>query len=476
MQEKVPRLQEHRTGVGESAVIFIHGFTGDQGKGTWGDFPDYVRKNKALKNWDIYSLGYATKLSIDIVGIWEANPDIPKLACYLHTYCTNPPLDRYKSIALVAHSMGGLIVQRALADYDNLLRVVSLVFLFGTPSGGLVKASPLRLLNRQVRDMVRNGPFIRDLRQRWVQKFSEDVGKSLPFSLWAIAGDRDEFVPAGSSLVPFQKDFPQANIAVVPGNHLEIIKPDSPNHLSAQLLCKGLQGNAGVSGPWSGAAVAVESRDFQKALELLEPHQDELDADAIVLLALALESVGRSKDAISLLEKHKDVGTDPMGVLAGRLKRRWLVERKKADALRARELYAEGYRRAVSAKDPKNINHDQAMYHSINIAFMDLAYISNRTEAKAKAAEMASVVLNHCKQAEAGKWCYASEAEAYLMRGDSYSALERYKSYINESPTPREVESTYRQAIIVADLMGIRTVLGQLDSLFRGEDVRWSYK
>jgi len=313
--------------------------------------------------------------------------------------------------------------------------------------------------------MVRNGPFIRDLRKRWVQKFGEEVGKSLPFRFWAIAGDRDEFVPADSSLVPFQKDFPEANIAVVPGNHLEIIKPGSPKHLSAQLLFKGLQGKAGISGPWTGAAVAVESRNFQKAIELLEPHMDELDNDAVVTLALALESVGRSKAAISLLERNKNTGTDPMGVLAGRLKRRWLVERRDSDALRARELYAEGYRIAEWEND-----HDQAFYHGINIAFMDLAYTSNRTEAKAKAAEMAEVVLEHCKQAEPGKWRYATEAEALLMQRDGSAALERYKAYIDESPTPRELESTYMQAKSVADLMGMRKVPGQLDSLFRGDE------
>lgn len=465
MPEKKPRLIEHRTGTGQTAVIFIHGFNGNAGEGTWGDFPDYLKQNKALANWDVYSLGYATALSIDVIDIWTASPDIPKLARYLHTCCVNPPLKRYQSVALVAHSMGGLVVQRALADFDDLIRVVSHVFLFGTPSGGLGKASPFRLLNRQVRDMVRNGPFIRELREHWVQKFGDAYGKSLPFRLWVVAGDRDAFVPAESSLAPFQKDFPNANIDVVPGNHLQIIKPDSPNHLSAQLLFNGLQGNAGISGPWSGAAVAVESRDFRRAIELLEPHQNQLDESAVVLLALALESVGRSQEAISLLERHKHAGTDAMGVLAGRLKRRWLVEHKKADALRARELYAKAYNIAEQAND-----HDQALYHGINVAFMDLAYISNRTEAKAMAAEMAGAVLVHCKQETAGKWRYASEAEALLMQGNASAALERYKAYIDESPIPRELESTYRQARIVADLMGMRKVPKQLDILFRGNE------
>jgi len=463
MTKSDTHLVEHRNNRSDTAVVFIHGFNGDASSGTWGDFPYYVRNNPALANWDIYSLGYATKLSIDLVGLWEACPDISKLACFLHTCCTNPPLDRYKSLALVAHSMGGLVVQRALVDYDDLVRVVSHVFLFGTPSGGLAKASPFKMLNRQVRDMVRNGPFIKDLRHRWVLRFGDAAGKTLPFKFWAVAGDRDEFVPAGSSLEPFRKHFSQASVCVVPGNHLDIIKPLSSNHLSAQLLFKGLQGTAGISGPWTGAAVAVESREFVKAIELFEPHQEELDTDAATLLALALEGVGRSSDAMALLEKYKGSSTDAMGVLAGRLKRRWLVERRAADALRARELYAEAYKIAEQAGD-----HAQAFYHGINIAFMDLAYSSARTEAKANASRMAAKVLLHCKSAKPEKWRFATEAEALLMQGEGAAALGRYKAYIEECPSPREVESTYMQAKKVADLMGLRNLNDQLDRLFLG--------
>ena len=32
---------------------------------------------------------------------------------------SSPPLDRYKSVALVAHSMGGLVTQRTLVDYPE---------------------------------------------------------------------------------------------------------------------------------------------------------------------------------------------------------------------------------------------------------------------------------------------------------------------------------------------------------------------
>ena len=119
MANSEPRLIQYRNNAQKAAVIFIHGFGGSAGTETWGNFPHYLSKNSALSNWDIFSLGYSSRLSIDFTGFWTANPDIPILALYLNTLCTNPQLDSYESLAFVAHSMGGLVVQQALVDYTH---------------------------------------------------------------------------------------------------------------------------------------------------------------------------------------------------------------------------------------------------------------------------------------------------------------------------------------------------------------------
>ena len=75
-------------------------------------------------------------------------------------------------------------------------------------------------------------------------------------------------------------------------------------------------------------------------------------------------------EALQVLEQHYRSGTsstDALGVLAGRLKRRWLAERRAADLERARQLYSEGLARAEAEGDAA-----QAYYHAINIAFLDL--------------------------------------------------------------------------------------------------------
>ena len=95
------------------AVVFLHGFSGNRDD-TWDRLPGLL--GTAVSDWDIYTLGYATTFLPDLLGVWSADPDIPILATMLTTQASIYPLSRYKSLAVVAHSMGGLVVQRALVD------------------------------------------------------------------------------------------------------------------------------------------------------------------------------------------------------------------------------------------------------------------------------------------------------------------------------------------------------------------------
>lgn len=448
-----PICVDHRNSGKEAAIVFIHGFSGDPQK-TWGSFPGLLIADERIAAWDIFSLGYATSIAPDLRGIWSADPPLVSLADLLRTAAGLPPLNAYKGLALIAHSMGGLIVQRALVDNQDFTARASHIFVYGTPSAGLAKASPFKFWKRQVRDMARGSLFIEDLRDRWTAKF---VRGSLPFVFWAVAGDRDEFVPRTSSIDPFPED----QRAVVPGDHLEIVKPSKAKDLSLQLVLKGLIGDAAPAGPWNSARVAVESREFHRAVRLLEPHKGELDDQALVQLALALEGIGRQRDAIKVLEEQGRSNTDAMGVLAGRLKRRWLVERRRADAERAWELYKKAFALAVKASDSP-----QAFYHGINVAFMELAYRGDHAAAK----RMARKVLNHCARAPREKWRLATEGEARLMLGETDGAIESYQQAVQARPTPRELCSMYQQAIRIATLVGDKSAAERLEAIFRGTD------
>src|SRR4051812_45281304 len=69
---------------GRGAIVFVHGFGGDLRK-TWGKFPDFIAEEPRMAKWDIFSIGYPSRLMFDIVGIWSADPNIQMIGKGLHT-------------------------------------------------------------------------------------------------------------------------------------------------------------------------------------------------------------------------------------------------------------------------------------------------------------------------------------------------------------------------------------------------------
>ena len=173
------------------------------------------------------------------------------------------------------------------------------------------------------------------------------------------------------------------------------MKPDAADHPSVLLVVNAIRGDAAPLGEWNAARVAVERNDFKAAIEALDPNRDDLDPEARVQLALALESVGRQEDAIDVLSRGGGTSTDVMGTLAGRLKRRWLASRRAPDAERARNLYRQAFDLAAQAAKP---DHAQAYWNGINVAFFHAAYSRDDDAVR----EMVTEVLAHCAAAAAG--------------------------------------------------------------------------
>ncbi|MEM7351124.1 MAG: tetratricopeptide repeat-containing protein [Acidobacteriota bacterium] len=445
-----PGVHTFRNEQKDTAIVFIHGF-GQNSENTWGKFLYIVSEEARLEDWDIFSVGYTTNMMMDVAGLWSASPPIDRLAQYMMTVLTSPPLARYKSLALVAHSMGGLVTQRTLVDFAEVRDRVGHVICYGTPSGGLKKAALIKSWKRQIRDMSKDSSFIVDLRERWSKTITDEP----PFTFKVAAGDQDEFVPSWSTLEPFDEKFR----FVVPGNHLTIVSPPTNKHLSVELLVKHLAGEQAAGGPWNSARVAIEGRQFQKAIDTLWPHRTELDDGTKVMLSLALDSVGRRQDAIEVLKSSgRESTTDQMGTLGGRLKRRWLLERRKEDADGAKKLYADGLAAAEEAKEPA-----QVFYLAINVAFMALA-VDNDKKTSRKSAQKA---LDNTAKAEEDVWNFATQGEANLYLGNDDAALEGYRAALEKTPKPWQLTSMFQQAVQVAELLDNEAVADRLRSLFR---------
>lgn len=436
---RAPALVANRNVGGRAAVLFVHGFQGDA-VATWTSFVAHLLSDRRLSDWDVYGAGYPTNLSIDL-PIWTSDPEIQLCAAGLATKLKLAPLDRYEAVALVGHSMGGLVIQRAILDSEELRHRLTHVVLYGTPSAGLLKAAVGRHIKPQTRDMMVGSEFITRLRTDW----QERIGVRPPFSFTVVAGETDAFVPASSSIAPF----PLSQQAVVPGNHLEIVRPDSIEHLSYKLLYKTLTDAHGAHSVVESARLAVEHKEFDRAIELLMPGADGLDANAIVTLSLALESVGRKVEAMHVIEHWNHAGDnrslDPIGVLAGRLKRRWLVSRQQRDFDRALELYTDGLKRAESVAD-----HSQAYYHAINVAYLHLAAGPADGTVPAEVTNAARQALIHVEKTNETQWSLATKGEALLMLGDLTAGADAYRMARKRAKTLRECDSMYMQAVVAA--------------------------
>jgi|EndMetStandDraft_8_1072994.scaffolds.fasta_scaffold16695_4 pimeloyl-ACP methyl ester carboxylesterase len=443
MATSTPVQIQHRPAAAKAAFAFVHGFGGDTAT-TWGKFPEFLMAEPQLQSWGIFGLGYGSSLRVDVPGIWSKDADIDLLAEGLRTALSLAPFDRCEVIAIAAHSMGGLVVQRALLKDPRLRDRLSHVFLFGTPSRGLAKAWFGALLKSQLWDMAAGGPFITALRADWDRTFKN--GRKFFFR--AIGGERDDFVPAKSSIEPF----PDEVRGVVPGNHVEIVKPDKPDHRSVLVVKQGLLATSAKREVFDSARMAVELRQFDAAARTLLPNAGELDAAALVALALALDGLGRGSEALDVLEKHyRENGIsslDALGVLGGRYKRQWLAGRVAGDLKRARELYAKGLEGAEAGETP---DHAQAYYHAINLAFLDLMAASATDGVPAKVRAMAERALRHCAAAKEDHWRLATEAEAALMLEDLPKAKELYARALAKATSERERDSMYSQAVRVAE-------------------------
>jgi hypothetical protein len=176
--------------------------------------------------------------------------------------------------------------------------------------------------------------------------------------------------------------------------------------------------------------------------------------------ALVLELEGRENEAIALLEQNLAVGTDVMGTLAGRFKRRWLREVSGGESeggdygVRARDLYADALKRATLAG-----NHPQAAYNAINCAFMHLAL-----DGEEAARPFAERALLHAKQAPYDSWSPATQAEALLHLRKPVEALATYEQAY-EPLSARERGSMFQQASWTARLLGETLVDSQLEAI-----------
>lgn len=233
----------------KAAMVFVHGFAGNPYK-SWDQFANFFTSDHRAGEWDCFSFGYSSVRT----SFRSATAD-------LYATLSSSPLAAYERIALVTHSTGGLIVQSALLDYEDLVTRVAAVFFFALPSNGFVyppkilTAIPIigQLLRTfstdQIASLAPGSPLLMDLRTRWDAKF----GKEAPFSYYSIAGARDNVVLLGALAT-----LGAEHRLVADEDHISIIRPTSGHRESIEIVVEALNKQPLPAAPKHKAEVVLE--------------------------------------------------------------------------------------------------------------------------------------------------------------------------------------------------------------------------
>ncbi|MBI5261574.1 MAG: alpha/beta fold hydrolase [Bradyrhizobium sp.] len=132
------------------ALVFVHGLTG--ASGTWlnsstsKSWPKMISQDTELADYDVFRVDFDSFALASSPSISEINDEfaiiIDKLAS-----------SGYRHVAFIAHSLGGLIVQRYLSDVIGLgghtaLNKFRIVFFLGTPQKGSSLANYVSFVSR----------------------------------------------------------------------------------------------------------------------------------------------------------------------------------------------------------------------------------------------------------------------------------------------------------------------------------------
>ncbi|AVI51947.1 hypothetical protein C5O00_12610 [Pukyongia salina] len=394
-------------------VLFVHGFSGEAAA-TFGEIPQLLMQNSDMDGWDLMPLGYTQHVKPEMgKTVWASENDILRIADYLRSVIEYK-FNSYQRIALIGHSLGGLVVQKALVDLDPAqLKRISHVMCFATPSDGISAEALKKLCNANNSALQKNGNFIQTVRKDWNVKYET----SPPFSFAAIAATNDEFVPVNSSLEPFDDAFR----ITLDGSHFSIVDQTNRENDTYQLILQSLTGNTFHSMYTNKEEINIALGKYDAVIKELLPQCESLNLKGLRNLIFALEGMDRTEEALEILEAHPlaKENSDLMGILGGRFKRKYLQTLSQADGQKAIEYYTKGLELAEA-----KANAGQIYYLSINLAFLSLLCDEDHQAMREYAEQALEATL---KDAFDNLWKIATMAEGNLYLGQLEESKQLYK-------------------------------------------------
>lgn len=392
-------------------LLFIHGFSGEASD-TFGSIPNMLMKDSKMDGWDMKPFGYSQYITPEMgKDVWAGIEDIDRISDYLTT-SVKYKFENYDRIAIVAHSLGGLIAQKAILNFkEETCSKISHVILLATPSNGIEPIKLSKLWNNKYLQMSSEGKFISSLRQDWKNKFD---GK-YPFELKVVASTDDEFITVDSCYAPFKSK----HHVTINGKHLSMVKPESENDDCYGLILNTLTNTEFANEYTNNEEINIALGKYDAVVKQLLPNKDALDKNGLKRLIFGLEGLDRREEALQILDEHPGAqeDTDLMGIIGGRYKRAYLKFPSESDGDAAFVYYELALEKSVAKK-----NYSQIYYHAINLAFLSIVVHNDKEEM----AEYARQALDAAEKCEDDLWKYATVAEANMYLRNFDRAKEYY--------------------------------------------------
>lgn len=246
-----------RAAGGKALVLFIHGLGGDR-LTTWGRFPSLLAGERGFS--DRHHLGffsYPTMLWRHLFS--QKAPRIQELASGLRTQIENRYAD-FGSVALICHSLGGLVARQYLLEEVKAGRKlrVSHLCLIAVPNDGADLARVGSLLSwrhAQLKQLCRDSDLLQILNDDWAT-----MGVEGKVQVRYVIGTNDRVVDRRSA----QGYWGNRSVATILGaDHRSIVKPTQADDDVVIVVRRFLQEQSPpdkdeVSAPSDEVAVSIE--------------------------------------------------------------------------------------------------------------------------------------------------------------------------------------------------------------------------
>lgn len=202
-------------------IVFVHGSAG-KCRATWGSFVRLISHDETFRRWDLFLFDYEAP--------FVKGADYYQATGMLKSTLRDLRKQGYEQAYLIGHDWGGIVIQSMiiselqesrsrLSDID-----IRAVILLGTPnllnpdqlgrsSSGIITA---------VKKWLPSNDQVLELRRNWINYVLAPVKRTtLQIPVSYIAGKDDEIVPMDSVRDLFK------DVAVVPGDHVQITQPES---------------------------------------------------------------------------------------------------------------------------------------------------------------------------------------------------------------------------------------------------------